>query len=125
MPATPTTSRTAPLSPTVLAHLPNVALILALYASDYVHTRRPDLAKVAAFIVDGANRFGLPELVHNTCHLVAYWQQCADDTTTSETWRAHRGRFDTYRLVHCTLTDRQFATVRRHLIALAAEAGAA
>jgi hypothetical protein len=114
MPAPRTTSRTVPLSPAVLAQLPSVALTLALCASDYVHERRPDLEKVAAFIVDGANRWGLPELVHNTCHLVAFWQMC-DDASTSEAWAAHYERFDNYRIIHCTPAKGQFATVSRHL----------
>ncbi|MER6982725.1 hypothetical protein [Streptomyces carpinensis] len=125
MPATLTATHLESLSPTLIAGLPDVSLLLALYASEYVHERRPDLAKVAAFVVDGVNRWGLPELVHNTCHLVAFWQQCADDTATSETWAAHYERFDNRRIIHCTLTDRQFRTVRRHLTALAAEAVAA
>ncbi|WP_189427935.1 hypothetical protein [Streptomyces thermoviolaceus] len=113
------------LSPAVLAQLPSVALTLALYASDYVHERRPDLEKVAAFIVDGANRWGLPELMNNVCHLVAFWQMCDDDASTSEAWSAHEKRFDNYRILHCTLSKRQFATVRRHLRAMATEAVAA
>ncbi|MEU6418448.1 hypothetical protein [Streptomyces spiralis] len=115
----------APLSPAVLAHLPSVALLLALYASDYVHERRPDLEKVAAFMVDGANRWGLPELLNNTCHLVAFWQMCDDDASTPEAWAAHCERFDHYRIFHCTLSKRQMSTVRRHLKAMAAEAVAA
>lgn len=125
MPATLTASHTESLSPTLIAGLPDVSLLLALYASDYVHERHPDLAKIAAYVIDGVNRWGLSELVHNTCHLVAFWQQCADDTATTEVWDAHFGRFDNRRIIHCTLTNRQFRTVRRHLLALASEAVAA
>lgn len=113
------------LSPAALACLPNVALILALYASEYVHERRPDLEKVAAFMVDGANRWGLPELMNNTCHLVAFWQMCDDDASTAEAWSAHYARFDNHRIIHCSLTKGQMSTVRRHLRAMAVEAVAA
>jgi hypothetical protein len=113
------------LSPAALAHLPSVALVLALYASDYVHERRPDLEKVAAFMVDGANRLGLAELMTSTCHLVAFWQMCDDDASTDEAWAAHYKRFDNYRIIHCTLTKGQMSTVRRHLRTMAAEAVAA
>lgn len=125
MPATLPATHAELLSPTAIAQLPDVSLVLALYASDYVNTRRPDPAKLAAFMVDGANRLGISELVRNTCHLVAFWQQCADDATTSETWEAHRERFDNYRLIHCSLPNRLMASVRRHLKAMAREAVAA
>ncbi|MCX3060405.1 hypothetical protein [Streptomyces beihaiensis] len=125
MPSTCTASRTGIIAPALLATLPEVALVLALYASDYTHDRRPDLAKVAGFMVDGANRLGVAELMGRTCDLVGFWQMCRDDTTTREAWDAHRSRFDTYRLIHCTLNRSQFATVRRHLLALDAEAVAA
>jgi hypothetical protein len=125
MPVTLVASHAAPLSPAVVAQLPDVSLIVALYASDYVNQLRPDLAKVAAFIVDGANRWSLPELVRRTCHLVSFWQRCADDTATSETWAEHYELWDNYRLIHCSLTSRQFRTVRRHLAEMATEAVAA
>ncbi|MGH4027439.1 hypothetical protein ACQB60_00735 [Actinomycetota bacterium Odt1-20B] len=102
----------------MIAELPPVSLLLALYASDWVHESRPDLAKLAAFMVDGVNRLGLAELIDQTCHLVSFWQRCETDTATPEAWDTHRDRFDTYRLIHCTLTKRQFAQVRRHLAAL-------
>ncbi|UXY29271.1 hypothetical protein [Streptomyces sp. HUAS TT20] len=125
MPSKFAAAHSARLSPAVLACLPDVALILALYASDYLHERRPDLREVAAFIVDGANRWGLSELMNNTCHLVAFWQMCDDDASTDEAWTAHRERFDNYRIIHCTLTKGQYATVRRHLRAMAGERVAA
>ncbi|MGV9883798.1 hypothetical protein [Streptomyces sp. NPDC003006] len=120
-----TAPRIVAITPAMFAKLPDVALILALYASDCVADRQPDPAKVAAFMVDGADRLGLAELMSHTCHLVAYWQMCSDDATTREARAAHRSRFDTDRLIHCTLSKRQFAVVRRHLLALDTEAVAA
>ncbi|MFD9969465.1 hypothetical protein ACFWYA_15005 [Streptomyces sp. NPDC059011] len=125
MPVTLAASHAASISPAVVAQLPDVSLIAALYASDYVNQIRPDLGKVAAFIVDGANRWGLPELVTRTCHLLSFWQRCADDVATSEVWAAHEELFDNRRIIHCSLTGRQLATVRRHLAEMAAEAVAA
>ncbi|MGW0553350.1 hypothetical protein ACWDZ6_03960 [Streptomyces sp. NPDC002926] len=105
-----------------MAELPDVSLILALYASDWVNERRPDLAKAAAFMVDGASRWGLHEIIVRTCDLVAFWSHCASDTATAEVWAAHEDRFDNYRIIHCSFPQRQLATVRRHLVAMAAEA---
>ncbi|MER5462806.1 hypothetical protein ABT010_19405 [Streptomyces sp. NPDC002668] len=99
-----------------------MSLILALYASDWVNERRPDLSKVAAFMVDGANRWGLREIIVRTCDLVTFWSHCADKTATAEVWDAHYGRFDNYRIIHCSFQRRQLVTVRRHLVAMAAEA---
>ncbi|MFF3324457.1 hypothetical protein [Streptomyces sp. NPDC002889] len=96
-----------------------MSLILALYASDWVNERRPDLAKVAAFMVDGVNRWGLNEIIVRTCDLVTFWARCDNRTATPEVWAAHYDRFDNYRIIHCSLTGRQLATVRRHLIAMA------
>ncbi|MGV9885352.1 hypothetical protein [Streptomyces sp. NPDC003006] len=109
----------------MLAKLPDVTLALALYASDYVSERRPDPAKLAAFILDAVDRIGLPELVHRTCHLVAFDQK-ADDEAMSRDDRAKRdGMFDAYRLIHCTMNRPQVAAVRRYLLALDTEAVAA
>ncbi|SOD85869.1 hypothetical protein [Streptomyces sp. Ag109_G2-15] len=121
MPAKPTGTLVT-LSPAALAQLPSVALVLALYASDYVHEPRPNPEKLAAFMVEGANRWGLPALLNSTCHLVAFWQMCADDASTSEAWAEHYKRFDNRRIIHCSLTKAQFAAVRRHLRAVAFEA---
>lgn len=125
MPATLTAPRTVALDPAVIAELPPVALLLALYASDYVAERRPDPAKVAAFVVDGTNRLGLAELIDCTCHLVSFWQCCEDDTATSDVWAAYRERFDHRRVIHCTFDRARLAAVRRHLRAMATEAVAA
>ena len=122
MPAIKTDSRVMALAPAVLAELPTPVLILAIYASDYLSERRPDLAKVAAFAVDGANRLGLADLVDRTCFLVSFWQRCEDNANTRETWADHRQRFDNDRIIHCTFGRRDMAVIRRHLRTLAAEA---
>ncbi|MBT2491050.1 hypothetical protein J7E96_21515 [Streptomyces sp. ISL-96] len=125
MPATLTPSRTALLSPAVVASLPDVSLIVALYASDCVSLRHLDPAKIAAFMVDGANRWGLAQLIERTCDLVVFWQRCADQITTSEDWAEHHSRFDNSRIIRFSLDASEMAPVRQHLAAMASEAVAA
>lgn len=122
MPVTLTASHTA-LTPATVAELPYVSLILALYASDYDRDRHAAPDKIAAFIIEGANRWGLEELIVRTCRLVTFWQYCADRVATSETWSAHQSLFDGDRIIRCSgVLEARPRAIRRALAALAAEA---
>ncbi|MDJ0340365.1 hypothetical protein QMK19_00420 [Streptomyces sp. H10-C2] len=118
MPATLLAPHAVTLSSAIVAELPDAALVIALYASDYVAEVRPDLAKVAAFMVDGANRWGLSKVVEQTGLLVTFWGHCERDTASLEIWAEHRARFDNYRIIHCSFDPVRLRTIRKHLRAM-------
>lgn len=126
MPATSRSAHIAPLSAAQVQDLSATALIVALYASDYMPITRPDLDRVAAFIVDGANRLGLRQIIERTARLVAFWDSCEADTATRTDWAAHREEFTHARLVHCSYIVQRYARrIRQALNMMAAEAVAA
>ncbi|WP_093614430.1 hypothetical protein [Streptomyces indicus] len=115
------------LAPAALAKLPDVALILALYASDYVmDRRRTESEKIAAFMVDGASRLGLVELIDQITLLTAHWNVCRHGHNDEDRWAAYadyKAQFDHPRIVHCCyVLGRAPKGIRRALATMTAEA---